>query len=46
MNGQFVAKQDAIAVVPSWQSLAHIKAPLEAGDSVLNGIPAINILFP
>ena len=46
MNGQSVAKKDAIAVVPSWQSLAHIKTPLEARDPVMNGIPAINVLFP
>ena len=46
MNSQSVAKQDAIAVVPSWQYLAHIKTSLEARDPVMNGIPAINMLFP
>ena len=46
MNGLSVAKQDAIAVVPSWQYLAHIKTSLEARDPVMNGIPAINVLFP
>ena len=46
MNGPSVAKQDAIAVAPSWQYLAHIKTPLDPRDSVMNGIPAIHVLFP
>ena len=46
MNGLSVAKQDAIAMVPSWQYLALIKTPLDPRDSVMNGMPAIHVLFP
>ena len=46
MNGLSVAKQDAIAMVPSWQYLAHIKTPLEAKYPVMNCTPAVNVLFP
>ena len=46
MNGLSVAKQDAIAMVPSWQYLAHIKTLLEARDPVMNCTPAVKVLFP
>ena len=46
MNGLSVAKQDAIAMVPTWRYLALIKTLLDPRDSVMNGMPAIHVLFP